>query len=66
MTIMITLMNFMWITMVILYLQNFTAKTMISSASASLVIKYAQADSFFVNDLNIENKYLDELHIKGG
>lgn len=31
---------------------------------ASLVIKYAQADSFFVNDLNIENKYLDELHLK--
>ena len=30
----------------------------------SLVIKYAQADSFFVNDLNIENRYLDELHIK--
>jgi hypothetical protein len=31
---------------------------------ASLVIKYAQADSFFIKDLNIENRYLDELHIK--
>ncbi len=31
---------------------------------ASLVIKYVQADSFFVNSLNIEKKYLDELHIK--
>jgi hypothetical protein len=28
------------------------------------VIKYAQADSFFIKDLNIENRYLDELHIK--
>ena len=31
---------------------------------ASIVIKYAQADSFFVNDLNIEKRYLDEVHIK--
>jgi hypothetical protein len=33
-------------------------------SQASLVIKYAQADSFFVNSLNIDKKYLDELHIK--
>lgn len=31
---------------------------------ASLIIKYAQADSFITNDLNIEKTYLDELHIK--
>lgn len=31
---------------------------------ASLVIKYAQADSFFTKDLAIEGKFLDELHIK--
>jgi hypothetical protein len=33
-------------------------------SNASLVIKYAQADSFFVNNLNIDKKFLDELHIK--
>ena len=31
---------------------------------ASLVVKYAQADAFFIKELNIENRYLDELHIK--
>lgn len=31
---------------------------------ASMVLKYAQADSFFVQDLGIEKKYLDELHVK--
>jgi hypothetical protein len=33
-------------------------------SQASLVIKYAQADSFLVNQLNLEKRYLDELHIK--
>ncbi|MFI5186120.1 MAG: hypothetical protein ACHQF0_05315 [Chitinophagales bacterium] len=33
-------------------------------SQASLVVKYAQADSFHINDLDIERKYLDELHIK--
>ena len=31
---------------------------------ASLVIKYAQADSFIMDDLNIQKRYLDELHLK--
>jgi hypothetical protein len=31
---------------------------------ASMVIKYAQSDSFFVKDLDIEKRYLDELHLK--
>ena len=31
---------------------------------ASLVLKAAQSDSFFVKDLNIEKRWLDELHIK--
>ncbi len=31
---------------------------------ASLVIKQAQADSFFIKELDIEKRYLDELHIK--
>jgi hypothetical protein len=31
---------------------------------ASMVIKQAQADSFLVKDLDIEKRYLDELHIK--
>ena len=31
---------------------------------ASLVIKYAQADSFQINELNLDKRYLDELHIK--
>ncbi len=31
---------------------------------ASLVVKYAQADSFSLNELNIEKKYLDEVHLK--
>ena len=31
---------------------------------ASLVIKPAQADSFVINELDIEKRYLDELHIK--
>ena len=31
---------------------------------ASIVIKYAQADSFFIKDLHIEKRYLDELHLK--
>jgi hypothetical protein len=31
---------------------------------ASMVIKFAQADSFFVKDLDIEKRYLDELHVK--
>jgi len=31
---------------------------------ASLVIKQAQADSFFMKELEIEKRYLDELHIK--
>src|SRR6266542_2599003 len=31
---------------------------------ASMVIKQAQADSFFVKELDIEKRYLDELHIK--
>jgi hypothetical protein len=31
---------------------------------AALVIKPAQADSFFINELNFEKDYLDELHIK--
>jgi hypothetical protein len=31
---------------------------------AELVIKPAQADSFFINELNFDKKYLDELHIK--
>jgi hypothetical protein len=31
---------------------------------ASVVIKYADADSFFVNDLHIEKIYLDEVRIK--
>jgi hypothetical protein len=33
-------------------------------SQASLVIKYAQADSFLVNQLDLEKRYLDELHIK--
>lgn len=31
---------------------------------ASMIIKQAQADSFFVKQLDIEKRYLDELHIK--
>ncbi|HEY2721730.1 MAG TPA: hypothetical protein VGI82_08395 [Chitinophagaceae bacterium] len=31
---------------------------------ASLVIKSAQGDAFAMNDLNLDKKYLDELHIK--
>jgi len=31
---------------------------------AALVVKYAQADTFFVNELNIEKRYLDEVHVK--
>jgi hypothetical protein len=31
---------------------------------AAFVIKYAQADSFSVNKLNLEKTYLDEIHIK--
>jgi hypothetical protein len=31
---------------------------------ASMVIKQAQADSFFIKELDIEKRYLDELHIK--
>jgi hypothetical protein len=31
---------------------------------ASMVIKQAQADSFFIKDLDIEKRYLDELHVK--
>ncbi|MEI9807862.1 MAG: hypothetical protein WDO16_08290 [Bacteroidota bacterium] len=31
---------------------------------AAFVIKYAQADSFMVKELNIEKTYLDEIHIK--
>lgn len=31
---------------------------------AAMVIKPANADSFFIKDLDIEKKYLDELHIK--
>jgi len=31
---------------------------------AAIVVKYAQADSFFVNELNIEKTYLDEIHLK--
>jgi len=31
---------------------------------ASIVIKQAQADSFFMKDLDIEKRYLDELHVK--
>lgn len=32
--------------------------------SAAFVIKYAQADSFAIKELNIEKTYLDEIHIK--
>jgi len=32
--------------------------------SAAFVIKYAQADTFAVKELNIEKTYLDEIHIK--
>ncbi len=32
--------------------------------NAALVIKYAQADSFFVKQLDTEKKYLDEIRIK--
>ena len=32
--------------------------------SAAFVIKYAQADSFAIHELNIEKTYLDEIHIK--
>jgi hypothetical protein len=31
---------------------------------ASMVVKYAMADTFFLSDLNIEKRYLDELHVK--
>jgi hypothetical protein len=31
---------------------------------ASMIVKYAQADSFFVKDLDIEKRFLDELHVK--
>jgi hypothetical protein len=31
---------------------------------ASMVLKQAQADSFFIKELDIEKRYLDELHIK--
>jgi hypothetical protein len=31
---------------------------------ASLVVKYAQADSLLIKDLDIEKRYLDELHVK--
>ncbi len=31
---------------------------------ASMVIKFAQADSFLIKDLDIEKRYLDELHVK--
>jgi len=31
---------------------------------AALVIKQAQADSFFIKELDIEKRYLDELHVK--
>jgi hypothetical protein len=31
---------------------------------ASMVVKQAQADSFFIKDINIEKRYLDELHVK--
>jgi hypothetical protein len=31
---------------------------------ASMVIKQAQTDSFFMKDLDIEKRYLDELHVK--
>ena len=31
---------------------------------AAFVIKYAQADSFSINKLNLEKTYLDEIHIK--
>ena len=30
----------------------------------ALVVKYAQADSFLVNEINIEKRYLDEVHVK--
>src|SRR5262245_15322807 len=30
----------------------------------AMVVKFAQADSFFVNELNIDKRYLDEVHIK--
>jgi hypothetical protein len=30
----------------------------------ALAIKYAQADSFFMNEPNIEKRYLDEVHVK--
>jgi hypothetical protein len=32
--------------------------------SAAFVIKYAQADSFSINQLNLERTFLDEIHIK--
>jgi hypothetical protein len=31
---------------------------------ASLIVKYAQSDSFVVKDLNIDKTYLDEIHLK--
>ena len=31
---------------------------------AQLVVKYAQSDSFLFKDLNIDEKFLDEIHIK--
>ncbi|TMI90343.1 MAG: hypothetical protein E6H06_17530 [Bacteroidetes bacterium] len=31
---------------------------------AAMVIKSAQADSFFIKDIDIEKRYLDELHVK--
>lgn len=33
-------------------------------SNASMVFKSARADSFFINDLAIEKRYLDQLHIK--
>ena len=61
---MIILTNFKWTMMAILYLQNFTVRTVMISAGCALAIKYAQADSFSMNELNIEKRYLDEMHIK--
>ena len=56
--------NFNWIMKAILFSPNLTGVNNDNIGKAAFVIKYAQADSFMVKELNIEKTYLDEIHIK--